>query len=97
MRKLIASLSLLSLLLPNVAGAYMTVTDYEARTGLYDSWQRDRTDVLARIRAAQTNQNTGETNERAYNVNVVEVEKWTAAYECQTRIAIDRCLVRAEF
>jgi hypothetical protein len=91
-RNIIGLVITASVLFPSVAAAApMHVNVYEKKTALVDNWKRNQSWVQGRVKLAQTNQETGEFFQSAYDANVLAIREHVNQYECYNKVNPAAC------
>ncbi len=75
--------------------ALMSVLTFENNTNLAHRWASERNVVIQKIQANQTVQKANEKpsfNEKAFNVNVQQVNAYSDAYWCASKKDTSKCV-----
>ena len=94
----LTSLSLVaSTLLPSVAlAAPLTVNQYERKTQFVDLYKRNKAWVEGRVKLVQTDLNTGELHQDAYEANLYAVREHVDSFDCYNKINLAACRTSAK-
>lgn len=83
--------ALVVMVAPVTSSAYMHVTQYEAKTHLVDNYKQNKALVESRVRLIQTNQDTKEFYQAAFEANMQAVRETVNSFDCYTGVNPAAC------
>ncbi len=77
------------------SSAFISVLTFENQTNLAHRWETDRQSVTAKIQANQTSRDG--FDKAAFDVNVTQIDEYSDAYKCASKIDTTKCRSAATY